>query len=87
MPGPNAIDTLAVVPSGWVWPNDQMGCVPLGAEIVTLDLPPLPDARAAYTALGISVDKSIRLEQHDSEDGGMSAVDAWLRGMLGEAGG
>jgi hypothetical protein len=60
---------------------------PEGAEIVTLDLPPLPDARAAYTALGISVDKSIRLEQHDSEDGGLSAVDAWLRGMLGEAGG
>jgi hypothetical protein len=57
---------------------------PEGAEIVNLDLPPLPDARAAYTAIGIAVDKSIRLEQHDSDEGGVSAVDEWLRGMLGE---
>lgn len=39
---------------------------PEGAEVVTLDLPPLPDVRAAYTSLGIAADKSIRLEQHDS---------------------
>lgn len=58
---------------------------PEGAEIVHLDLPPLPDARAAYTAIGIAVDKSIRLEQHDSDEGGVSAVDEWLRGMLGES--
>ncbi len=37
-----------------------------GAEIVTLDLPPLPDVRAAYTAIGIAADKSIRLEQVDA---------------------
>lgn len=55
-----------------------------GAEVVHLDLPPLPDVRSAYTAIGICADKSIRLEQHDSDDGGMSGVDAWLRGMLGE---
>ena len=54
-----------------------------GAEIVDLELPPLPDVRAAYTSIGIAADKSIRLEQHDSDDGGMSAVDQWLRGMLG----
>ena len=36
MPGPYAIDTLAVLPSGCVWLNDQIGCVPFGAEIVTL---------------------------------------------------
>ena len=36
MPGENAIDTLAVVPSGCVWLNDHTGWVPLGAEIVTL---------------------------------------------------
>lgn len=54
-----------------------------GAEVVSLDLPPLPDQRSAYTALGIAADKSMRLEQHDSGDGGLSAVDEWLRGMLG----
>ncbi len=31
----NATDTLAV-PAGLVWLNDQIGWVPLGAEIVTL---------------------------------------------------
>ena len=36
MPGPNPIDTLAVVPSGCVWLNDHTGWVPFGAEIVTL---------------------------------------------------
>src|SRR5262249_43763783 len=36
MPGPNAIDTSAVVPSGFAWLNDHTGCVPFGAEIVTL---------------------------------------------------
>lgn len=59
---------------------------PTGAEIVTLDLPPLQDARAAYTALGIAVDKSLRLEQHDTDSSGMSAVDEWLRSLLGETG-
>ena len=36
MLGEKAIDTLAVPPSGCVWPNDQIGCVPFGAAIVTL---------------------------------------------------
>jgi hypothetical protein len=36
MPDPNAIATLAVVPSGWVWLKDHTGWVPFGAEIVTL---------------------------------------------------
>lgn len=40
---------------------------PEGAEIVTLDLPPLPDVRAAYAAIGTCTDKSLRLEQHDSD--------------------
>ena len=34
--GENAIDSVAVVPAGCVWPNDQIGCVPLGPAIVTL---------------------------------------------------
>ena len=33
----NATHTFAVLPSaGFVWLNDQMGCVPLGAAIVIL---------------------------------------------------
>lgn len=43
-----------------------VGGGPDGAERVELDLPPLPDVRAAYTAIGIAADKSIRLEQHDA---------------------
>lgn len=39
-----------------------------GAEVVELDLPPLQDARAAYTAIGIIVDKSVAIEKHDSGD-------------------
>jgi len=31
-----AIDSVAVVPAGCVWLNDQIGCDPLGAAIVTL---------------------------------------------------
>jgi hypothetical protein len=56
---------------------------PEGAEIVTLDLPPLPDARAAYTAIGIAVDKSIRLEQHDVGDSTEGAKS--LLGSLSDA--
>lgn len=41
---------------------------PEGAETVTLDLPPLQDVRAAYTAIGIIVDKSVVIERHDSGD-------------------
>jgi hypothetical protein len=36
MLGENAIDSVAVPPAGSVCANDQTGCVPLGAEIVTL---------------------------------------------------
>jgi transposase-like protein len=73
---------------GRAWsPYTVVVSTPEGAERVTLDEPPLPDVRAAYTAIGIAVDKSAALERHDSDDSGMSAVDAWLRGMLGEIGG
>ncbi len=41
---------------------------PEGAEVVDLDLPPLPDVRAAYTSIGIIVDKSVVIEKHDSGD-------------------
>lgn len=67
-------------------PYQVVVSTPEGAEVVTLDLPPLTEARAAYTAIGIAIDKSLRLEQHDSGEGGLTAVDEWLRGMLGETG-
>jgi transposase-like protein len=49
-----------------------------GPSRLTLDLPPLQDVRAAYAAIGIAIDKSVRLEQYDSTD---SDVDA--KSMLG----
>jgi hypothetical protein len=39
--GENAIESLAVPSSGCVCANDHTGCVPLGAEIVTLMREPL----------------------------------------------
>ena len=65
-------------------PYQVVVSTPQGADIVTIDEPPLTEARAAYTAIGIAIDKSLRLEQHDTDNSGMSAVDEWLRGMLGE---
>lgn len=49
-----------------------------GPTTITLKLPPLADVRAAYAALGIALDKSMRLEQYDSTD---SDVDA--KSMIG----
>lgn len=49
-----------------------------GPQTLTLSLPPLQDVRAAYAAIGIAIDKSVRLDQYDSTD---TAVDA--KGMLG----
>lgn len=42
---------------------------PQGVEYVQLDLPPLPDVAKAYTAIGICLDKTIRIEQHDADSG------------------
>lgn len=56
---------------------------PEGAEIVTLDEAPLSEMRAGYTALGIAVDKSIRLEEHDSDDSTAGAKN--LLGSLSDA--
>jgi transposase-like protein len=54
-----------------------------GIELVRLELPPLGDVRNAYTSIGIALDKSLRLEQHDADVQGLAAVDAWLREMMG----
>jgi hypothetical protein len=58
---------------------------PQGAERVVLELPPLQDTRAAFNAIGICIDKSLRLEQFDTDDSGASAVDEWVRSLIGES--
>lgn len=46
---------------------------------VTLDLPPLGEARNAYTAIGISIDKHLALVRSDTDAGADAA-----RSMLGQ---
>lgn len=71
---------------GRIWGSHKVVVsTPLGAEVVTLDENPLAEIRSGMTALGIAIDKSVRLEQVDADGSdGMSAVDEWLRGMMGE---
>jgi transposase-like protein len=46
--------------------------------------PPVDAKRTLITAAAIAYDKHLAQERHDADDGqGLSAVDAWLRGMLG----
>jgi transposase-like protein len=52
---------------------------PEGAEVVELDLPPLPDVRAAYTSIGIIVDKDAAIERNASDEGADQA-----KSMLGK---
>lgn len=58
---------------------------PLGAEITTLKLPPLRDAQAAYTSIGISLDKHLALVRHDGDTGGDLENARSLLGDLGRA--
>jgi len=60
-----------------------------GAEVVELDLPPLPDVRAAYTSIGIIVDKSVAIEKHDSGDdaeAAKSVLAAVMEGLVARHG-
>lgn len=41
-----------------------------GAELVTLELPPLKEVKEAYVSLGVAVDKHVALERHDATDPG-----------------
>jgi hypothetical protein len=54
-------------------PYQVVVSTPQGADIVELKQPPLQDARAAYTAVGIAIDKSLVLEKHDAVDGAAGA--------------
>lgn len=46
---------------------------PEGPELVQLEFPPLREVREAYTALGISVQRHLELERHDTGDPGETA--------------
>ena len=52
---------------------------PQGAETITLDLPPLPDVRGAYTSIGIIVDKDRAYEKDRADSGADQA-----KSMLGK---
>jgi hypothetical protein len=58
----------------------------VGVETVFLARPPAHDVRAFYAAMSGCIKDQLAIERHDADEGGLSAVDAWLRGMLGEAG-
>lgn len=51
---------------------------PQGVEVIELDLPPLPDVRSAYTAIGIASDKTIAIEKHDTQDDGADHAKSML---------
>jgi transposase-like protein len=67
---------------GWS-PYTQIVSGPAGSELVTTKLPPLRDQQAAYTSLGICVDKAAKLEAVDVADGSAGARS--LLGQLSEA--
>ncbi len=50
-----------------------------GPELVTLELPPLKDAKEAYVAIGISLQRHAELEKLDADRG-----DEQARSMLGD---
>lgn len=50
-------------------PYTQIVSGPAGPELVTTKLPPLRDQQAGYTALAICVDKALKLEAIDSDQG------------------
>lgn len=50
-----------------------------GPELVTLDLPPLKEAKEAYVAIGISLQRHAELEKFDADRG-----DEQARSMLGD---
>lgn len=55
-----------------------------GIEVIELDLPPLPDVRAAYTAIGICVDKDAAIERSAATGAGTAEAES-LMGRLAAA--
>lgn len=82
MAGENAIDTRAV-PPGWVCPNDQTGCVPLGAAIVT----PEPSAAGVGAIVGEGQGPGVGGVPVDALHPGRLGGEAAGRGQVEPAGG
>lgn len=59
-------------------PYEVVVSTPQGAEVLELALPPLTEARAAYTAIGIAVDKTVAIEKHDTQDDGAEHAKSML---------
>lgn len=55
----------------------------IGVETLTLELPPAQDLRALVSSMSVCIKDQVAIERHDADEANMSAVDAWLRGMLG----
>jgi hypothetical protein len=53
-------------------PYTQVITGPLGPEFVTTQYPPLRDQQAAYTSIGIAIDKATKLETIDDDGGAAS---------------
>jgi len=49
-----------------------------------LDRPPTTDIRNLMTSFGIALDKHLKLDDHDAEDGDGAAVDRWLAETVGD---
>jgi hypothetical protein len=47
-----------------------------------VDEPPADAKKALMSAAGIAIEKSLKLIPQDSDTEGLTAVDAWLRGMM-----
>jgi hypothetical protein len=57
---------------------------PEGVEVIELDLPPLADVRAAYTSIGIIVDKDAAIERSAATGAGTAEAES-LMGRLAAA--
>lgn len=59
-----------------------------GPELVTLDKPPLKEAKEAYVSIGIALDKHVVLERHDATDPGTmgSLLGTLLEGLQSKHG-
>ncbi|MGW7198469.1 helix-turn-helix domain-containing protein [Streptomyces chryseus] len=49
----------------------------------TFDEAPPAEARTLLSALGVAVDRSLKLSPPETDVEGLAAVDAWLKGMMG----
>lgn len=81
--GSDLLDDVARLRARAWSPYQQPMATPKGPTVVNLKLPPLTEVRAAYTSIGICLDKNIAVERHDADTGTEGARS--VLGALGEA--